>query len=144
MRRAVPAFLLDVAAVLLFATIGRASHAEGVTLAGVLLVAWPFLVALALGWAFARTRGGWPTRVRGSLVVWLTTVVVGLALRVATGGGFAWSFGVVTLLVLGVFLVGWRCVREVSRFAAEGLARWSHERGVERARDARGGRSAAP
>lgn len=142
MRRALPAFLLDVAAVLLFATIGRASHAEGVTLAGVLLVAWPFVVALAIGWALARgwtvrrsgegrSDGSWPVRVPGSPVVWLTTVVVGLALRVATGGGFAWSFAVVTLIVLGVFIVGWRCVREVGRFAIEGLARRSHDRDVE-------------
>ena len=128
MRRAAGAFLLDVVAVLLFATIGRASHAEGVTLRGVVLVAWPFLAALALGWLLARTRGDWPVRVPGSPVVWLTTVVLGLALRVATGGGFAWSFGVVTLVVLGLFLVGWRCVREVGRFAVEGVARWSQAR----------------
>ena len=43
--------------------------------------------------------------VAGSPVVWLTTVVLGLALRVATGGGFAWSFAVVTLVVLGVFVI---------------------------------------
>ncbi|WP_406830894.1 DUF3054 domain-containing protein [Pedococcus sp. KACC 23699] len=138
MRRVVPAFLLDAAAVLLFATIGRASHEEGVTLGGVLLVAWPFLAALALGWALARARGAWPTGLPGSVVVWLTTVVVGLCLRVATGGGFAWSFAVVTLVVLGLFVVGWRCVREVGRFVGEGLARWSHEREAERSRAARG------
>jgi hypothetical protein len=40
--------------------------------------------------------------------VWLTTVVLGLVVRVLAGGGFAWSFGVVTLVVLGVFLMGWR------------------------------------
>jgi hypothetical protein len=57
--------------------------------------------------------------------VWLVTVVLGLVLRVVTGGGFAWSFGVVTLIVLGVFLVGWRCAVEAARFVGEGLARWS-------------------
>lgn len=134
MRRAVGAFLVDVAAVLLFASLGRATHADGVTVGGVLLVAWPFVVALALGWGLARTRGSWPVGVAGSPVVWLTMVVLGLALRVATGGGFAWSFAVVTLVVLGVFVVGWRCAREVVRFAVEGLARWSHDRGADRAR----------
>jgi hypothetical protein len=44
---------------------------------------------------------------------------------VLSGGGFAWSFGVVTLVVLGIFLIGWRCAVEVARFAGEGLARWS-------------------
>lgn len=125
MRAAAPAFALDAAFVLLFATLGRTSHTEGVTWAGVLGVAWPFLVALALGWALARRRSGWPTRMPGSTVVWLVTVLLGLALRVAAGGGFAWSFGLVTLLVLGLFLVGWRCGAEVVRFGVEGLARWS-------------------
>ena len=48
-----------------------------------------------------------------------------------TGGGFAWSFGVVTLVVLGVFLVGWRCCVEVGRFGVEGLSRWA-ERAASR------------
>ena len=123
------AFLVDVAAVVLFASIGRASHAEGVTPGGVLLVAWPFLVALAVGWGLARSlRADWPVRVPGSPVVWLTTVLLGLVLRVATGGGFAWSFAAVTAIVLGVLVVGWRCAVEVGRFAAEGLAGWSRDR----------------
>lgn len=125
MRRAAPALVLDALAVLLFATIGRASHAEGVTLTGVLGVAWPFLAALVVGWLLVRSRGGWPLSVGAAAPVWLVTACLGLVLRVATGGGFAWSFGVVTLVVLGLFLVGWRCVREVGRFAVEGVARWS-------------------
>jgi len=124
-RAALPAFLVDVAFVLLFATLGRLSHSEGLSLAGVPAVATPFLVALVLGWALARRRGPWPTRVPGSPLVWLVTVGVGLVLRVATGGGFAWAFGLVALVVLGVFLVGWRCAVEVVRFGADGLARWS-------------------
>lgn len=127
MSAAVVAFLVDAALVLLFAVLGRASHAEGLTWTGVLGVAWPFLTALAVGWALARRRGAWPTGVAGSAVVWLVTVVLGLALRVATGGGFAWSFGLVTLVVLGFFLVGWRCIGEVARFGAAGLMRWSQE-----------------
>lgn len=110
-RLPVPAAaVVDVVAVLVFAAVGRASHAEGVTARGVWLVAWPFLVGLAVGWAVARRRSPdrWPTGVRGAWPVWLTTVVLGLAVRVLAGGGFAWSFGVVTLVVLGVFLMGWR------------------------------------
>jgi hypothetical protein len=124
-RAAAPAFILDAGFVLLFATIGRASHAEGVSWPGVLGVAWPFLLALGAGWAGARARSGWPTRVPGSVLVWAVTAVLGLGLRVATGGGFAWSFAVVTVLVLGLFLVGWRCAVEVVRFGAAGLTRWS-------------------
>jgi hypothetical protein len=120
--RVLPALLVDVAFVLLFATLGRASHEEGLTVGGVLGVAWPFLAALVVGWVAARQRGAWPTRVRSSWLVWLVTALLGLALRVVAGGGFAWSFGVVTLLVLGLFLVGWRCAAEVVRFAVDRLA----------------------
>lgn len=131
-RSAGIALLVDVAFVLLFATVGRISHAEGVTVAGVLGVAWPFLVALLAGWAVARRRTGWPVRMQGSKTVWLVTVVLGLVLRVATGGGFAWSFGVVTLLTLGLFLIGWRCAGEVFRFVAEGLSRWADKAAARR------------
>ncbi len=125
MRSAVAAFLVDACLVIAFATIGRASHDKALSVSGVLGVAWPFLAALVVGWAAARARGAWPVRLQGSVVVWLATAVLGLVLRVVTGGGFAWSFGVVTLVVLGVFLIGWRCAVEVIRFTGEGLARWS-------------------
>ena len=132
LRSAGVALGLDVAFLLLFAAIGRMSHAEGVTLAGVLEVAWPFVVALLVGWAVARQRTGWPVRMPGSSTVWLVTVVLGLLLRVATGGGFAWSFGVVTLLTLGLFLVGWRCAAEIFRFGVEGLGRWADKAAARR------------
>ena len=126
------ALVADLAFVVLFATIGRISHTEGVTLGGVLGVAWPFVVALLVGWAVARLRTGWPVRMPGSSTVWLVTVVLGLLLRVATGGGFAWSFGVVTLLALGLFILGWRCAAEVLRFAVGGLGRWADRAAARR------------
>jgi peptidoglycan/LPS O-acetylase OafA/YrhL len=126
-RAAVTAFVVDACLVLVFATVGRASHDEGLDVAGVLGVAWPFLGGLAVGWLVARRRGAWPVGLRGGALVWLVTALGGLVLRVLAGGGFAWSFGLVTLLVLGIFLVGWRCAVEVGRFVADGLARWSAE-----------------
>ena len=62
LRSALVALVVDVAFVLLFATIGRISHAEGVTVGGVAGVAGPFLVALLVGWGVARQRSGWPVR----------------------------------------------------------------------------------
>jgi len=44
------------------------------------------------------------------VVVWLSTELVGMLLRVLTGDGTAWSFVLVSLVVLGVFLVGYRLV----------------------------------
>jgi hypothetical protein len=113
--RPVPALLTDALFVLLFAAVGRASHGEGVTAEGVWAVAWPFLLGLAAGWAIAGTRHPWPTGRRGSAVVWLSTAGLGLVARVLTGGGFAWSFGLVTFVVLGVFLLGWRLLMRAVR-----------------------------
>ena len=55
----VRALAADVVLVLLFATIGRASHREGLSVAGVLEVAWPFLAALAVGWLAAVRVRAW-------------------------------------------------------------------------------------
>jgi hypothetical protein len=125
------AFAADAAFVLLFATLGRVSHEEGVTAAGVAGVAWPFLAALAVGWTVAARVRTWPVGMAGSSTVWLVTALLGLVLRVVTGGGFAWSFGLVTVAVLGFFLIGWRCAVEVVRFAVAGFTRWA-ERAASR------------
>ncbi|GAB3927971.1 hypothetical protein GCM10027613_44540 [Microlunatus endophyticus] len=41
--------LLDVVMVLVFATIGRASHSETDSVTGILATAWPFAVAAIIG-----------------------------------------------------------------------------------------------
>src|ERR1700709_1229832 len=89
------AVLADVVCVVVFCTIGRRSHAEGITVAGVAETAWPFLAGTALGWLVGR---GWrrPTDLAPTgLVVWLSTVIVGMLLRKATSAGIAVSFVVV-------------------------------------------------
>jgi len=98
---------IDVVLVLAFVLIGRSSHAEGITLAGVLGTAWPLLVGLAAGWALARA---WrrPFAVAPGLTVWATTVIVGLLLRSIAGDGVQPGFVAVTALVLAAFLLGWR------------------------------------
>lgn len=54
--RARTAYLLDCAAVTLFAAVGRASHGEENPVLGVLITAWPFLVGLTVGWLFTFGR----------------------------------------------------------------------------------------
>ncbi len=129
MRKVVAAFVVDAAFVLLFALIGRISHVEGVTLGGVAGTAWPFLVGLVVGWAAARTlRRRWPWDVGDAVPVWVLTVVVGLALRVASGsGGAPWSFALVATHALGLFLVGWRCAAAVISFGVAGLRRLTED-----------------
>jgi hypothetical protein len=107
--RALPA-LLDAVLVVVFAAVGRRSHAEGVDVAGILRTAWPFLAGAAAGWVVASLTVGEPRSLGFGGVVVAATVVVGMALRLATGQGTAWSFVVVATVVLTVFLLGWRLV----------------------------------
>jgi len=108
--RWVTALVLDLCCVAAFVLIGRASHSEGETVAGVARTAWPFLVGLAIGWVAAR---GWrrPVSVRrAGAGVWIVTVLVGMALRAVFGQGIAATFVLVTLVFLGLFMLGWRAV----------------------------------
>ncbi|WP_122494635.1 DUF3054 domain-containing protein [Mycobacterium attenuatum] len=102
------ALATDVVAVLIFCTIGRRSHAEGISVAGVATTAWPFLSGTLTGWLVSR---GWqrPASVTPTgVMVWIGTVAVGMVLRKATSAGVAVSFVVVASSVTGVLLLGWR------------------------------------
>lgn len=99
---------LDAALLLVFVLIGRASHGEG--LWGVLGTWWPFLAGLVVAWLAVRA---WRTPLQilwTGVGAWLITVTVALLLRVATGQGVQLSFVIVTFLVVGVFLLGWRAI----------------------------------
>jgi peptidoglycan/LPS O-acetylase OafA/YrhL len=112
-RTAAAALLTDAVCVVVFCTIGRRSHAEGLSIAGVAETAWPFLTGTALGWLVIR---GWrrPTSLTPTgLVVWLATVAVGMALRKVSGQGTAVSFVVVASLVTAALLLGWRGVAAI-------------------------------
>jgi FtsH-binding integral membrane protein len=100
---------VDLVCVLVFTAVGRASHAEGITLPGLAQTAWPFLVGCLVGSGAAALRRR-PRSLRSGLLVWFGTVLLGLLLRAATGGGVVLSFVVVTAVVLAVFLLGWRAV----------------------------------
>ena len=107
-RAALAAFLIDAALVLVFVLLGRSSHRETASVTGILTTYWPFLVALTAGWlvtwAWRRPFAVvWP-----GIPVWLMTVALGMLIRTSAGQGVQPSFIVVALVVLGVFLVGWR------------------------------------
>ncbi|HEY5979976.1 MAG TPA: DUF3054 domain-containing protein [Microlunatus sp.] len=111
--KALPALVVDIVAVTVFAILGRSSHAEANTLLGVLGTAWPFLVGAAIGHLLcrgARDLRGDPTGWRPGLVVWASTLLIGMVLRVLSGDTAAWSFIIVATIVLAVFLLGWRTV----------------------------------
>jgi len=111
------AVALDVALVLAFVVIGRASHTKGEALGGIASTAWPFLAGLGTGWLalFLRwSRAGGSGRqspfavMPSGVVAWLATVMVGMTLRDVCGQGTAIAFIVVALTFLGLFLLGWR------------------------------------
>ncbi|MDY7541455.1 MULTISPECIES: DUF3054 domain-containing protein [unclassified Cryobacterium] len=104
---------IDAALVLVFAAIGRASHGED--LLGVLTTWWPFLGGLTIGWLIMRAWHAPQRIVYTGLGVWLWTVAGGLLLRVVSGQGVQPSFIVVTAIVLGLFLVGWRGIAVLVR-----------------------------
>jgi hypothetical protein len=110
-----PAWLgVDVICVLAFCALGRRSHDEGMTVAGVARTAWPFLSGTVLGWLLSRAWRRPMAVVPTGVIVWLCTVAVGMLLRKASSAGVAASFGVVAASVTAVLLLGWR--------AAAGLA----------------------
>lgn len=108
LRVAAIAFATDLLAVIAFAAIGRRSHDEESGIGLTFEVAAPFLIGVVAGWAILRMWQSplWSNRAIG---MWLTTVVVGLALRrLVFDRGIAPSFVIVATIVLGVFLLGWR------------------------------------
>lgn len=107
------AAIVDVVAVLVFVAIGLSVHAHGITVGEMASVAGPFLAGTAVGWALARGRNVtrlWPTGV----VVWLSTVVVGMLIRDLAGQGFDGAFVVVASLFLALELLGWRLIAQVA------------------------------
>jgi hypothetical protein len=107
-RRALIALFADIVCVIVFCTIGRRSHAEGLTTAAIAHTAWPFLSGTGVGWLLI---GGWRkpfTVIPTGVVVWICTVVVGMVLRNATSAGVSTSFVVVASLSTAVLLLGWR------------------------------------
>ena len=99
---------------MVFAAIGRASHAESLDVPGVLTTAWPFVVGAVIGqavtMAWRRPSALWPTGV----IVWAAAVGGGMLLRVVTGSGTATAFVIVATITLAVFLLGWRLIARIA------------------------------
>ena len=109
-RAAVASLAADVIAIVVFASVGRRSHAEHLTVLGILHTAWPFLAGVAVGWLLSRAWRFPAALLPTGVTVWLSTVVVGMLLRKATGEGTATSFIIVATTATAVLLLGWRGV----------------------------------
>ena len=101
--------LLDLLAVVVFALVGRRSHAHGITLGGVLETAAPFLCGTAAGYLVASlTLDASPRTWQFGAIVVAATVIIGMLLRRLATTGTAPSFIVVATLFLTVTMIGWR------------------------------------
>ncbi|MGP5071510.1 DUF3054 domain-containing protein [Arthrobacter rhombi] len=109
-RKWLPLLCIDLLLVLIFAMLGRRSHAEGLDIAGILSTAGPFLIALlvfsGIGLMWRYPNRIWPNGV----TTWIGTVALGLILRVLFGATAAGPFIIVATLVLGIFLLGRRLI----------------------------------
>lgn len=112
-RAAALAAAADALLILTFAAIGRDAHQRGEVITGVLATAWPFLAGAAVAWLALRVWRAplalWPAGV----AVWLGTVAVGMVLRAAAGQTVVLPFVIVALLVLGIFLLGYRLIAAI-------------------------------
>jgi Protein of unknown function (DUF3054) len=110
MRSAIAGLILDVASVLAFVAIGRHTHNDGDSLAGLWHTAWPFLASLAIGLAASRAWRAPLALAPAGLGAWLGAAGAGMVLRVVAGQGTALAFIVVAAGFLALFLLGWRVV----------------------------------
>jgi hypothetical protein len=122
MRQPIVSAVLDAGCVLLFVTIGRHTHHDGGTLAGIWHTAWPFLAGLATGLAATRYWRRPQAIVPAGLGAWLGAAGAGMVFRVLAGQGTAAAFVVVAAAFLALFLLGWRFVAMTGRY----LRRRSH------------------
>jgi peptidoglycan/LPS O-acetylase OafA/YrhL len=107
-RTAALALLADVVCVLFFCAIGRRSHAEGLTVEGVLTTAWPFLTGTAIAWLSPTTWRRPTSLAPTGLLVWVCTVAVGMLMRRLSGQGTALSFVIVASVTTAILVLGWR------------------------------------
>jgi hypothetical protein len=126
----------DAAALLLFAAIGRANHAEGLTLAGVAATAAPFLIGwfaaapLLGGYGRAAQRGGVGAAAAAAAKAWVVAAPAGLLVRTLSKGYLPDSaFVIVTLVATGVLLVGWRAAAAAAAAGAAAPAQRRNKRG---------------
>lgn len=109
----VNAVVLDLIAITVFAVLARIAHQSEdmpLTFLGILSTLWPFVIGVALGWIVVSAAGRSAVRVRsGGWLVWLVTVIVGLAIWGIRNTSFPhWSFILVASLMSALLMLGWR------------------------------------
>ena len=108
-RLAALALAAGVAAVVVFAAVGRSAQAESADILGLIGTAAPFVVGLGAAWATPVVRAN-PTGLRAGAVVLAGTALLGLVVRAGFTGTLPLSFAAITVVSLAVLLLGWRAL----------------------------------
>ncbi|MEH0057787.1 DUF3054 domain-containing protein [Auritidibacter ignavus] len=112
------AVVIDLALVTGFAALGMRSHEQDVTGAELFRVATPFALACLFASVMTGFWRSWQRLWPAGIVVWLSTVFIGVALRVLIfTDGSHWSFVTVSLIVVGMLLLGRRGISQLISFA---------------------------
>ena len=106
---------IDTAVGLVCVGIGRTVHAHELNFAGLVSTAWPFLAGMAAGWLVVTRRRHVGTSLWDGVTVAVSTVGLGMVLRVISGQGTAVAFVLVAFGFLGAAMLGWRLAREFLR-----------------------------
>jgi hypothetical protein len=107
-RRSLSQVVIDILVVVLFVGIGRSNHHHGESISGIVSTTWPFAVGLAVGWLIVFVRHQDGVSIGAGLEILVSTVAVGMILRVIAGQGTAFAFVVVAFVFLGALMLGLR------------------------------------
>ncbi len=85
-------YLIDLLAVLSFVMIGRSAHGHTDSLSGVWRTSWPFLIGATVSWLFVKVRRLSISSPISGVIVVISTVAIGMVIRVLVGQGTALGF----------------------------------------------------
>ena len=122
MRRLLP-IVIDLVLVFVFATIGRASHAEALTFDGILRTALPFVAAALLAWIMIVLRRWNLPWLKQGAFVWAVTLVAGMQLVSLAPVPVTTASGVITLVGAVIALLGFFAAAVVLLVPRDGGAR---------------------
>lgn len=109
-RRAILAGAADFAVVVIFVLVGRRTHQQSGALGATLGALWPFVAALALGWALTRAWHA-PAQLWRGLAIWAVTLTGGMLGRAfIMNQGTATAFVLVAAGFTAAGLIGWRLI----------------------------------
>ena len=104
------ALVADIILVIAFAAVGFYTHAQVLTVDGVVQTSWPFLVGLGCAWILSAAWTAPLAPMRTGVAIWSTTILLGMIIRFAVGAGIAGPFIIVASALNFLTLVGWRVI----------------------------------